>query len=171
MSVTLILGGARSGKSKCAEALVKTSAKASGKPVVYIATSPQMDDAVWQARVAKHREQRPSEWQTIEEPLLLSEVIAQQKDVCVMVDCLTLWLSNLVYAELDVGQQINALCETLQDCSCDVVLVSNEVGMGLVPETALGRTFRDAQGRINQQLAEISDSVAFIVAGLPIQMK
>ena len=167
MSVTLILGGARSGKSKRAEDL----AKASEKKVVYIATSSNMDDEEWRLRVEQHKQQRPSAWQTVEEELLLSEIIQQQGDVCIIVDCLTLWLSNVMYADLDIEKSTQDLCDALQSSACEVIVVSNEVGMGLVPESKLGRAFRDAQGRLNQAVAHVANHVEFVVAGLPLVMK
>ncbi len=167
MSVTLILGGARSGKSKRAEDL----AKASGKKVVYIATSSKMNDEEWRLRVEQHKQQRPSAWQTVEEDLLLSETIQQQGDVCIIVDCLTLWLSNVMYAGLDIEKSTQDLCAALQLSACEVIVVSNEVGMGLVPESKLSRAFRDAQGRLNQAVAHVANHVEFVVAGLPLLIK
>ena len=167
MSVRLILGGARSGKSKRAEDL----AKASGKKVIYIATSSNMDDEEWQQRVEQHKQQRPSAWQTVEEDLLLSETIQQQGDMCIIVDCLTLWLSNVMHAGLDIEKSTQDLCNALQSSTSEVIVVSNEVGMGLVPESKLGRAFRDAQGRLNQAVADVANDVEFVVAGLPLLMK
>jgi adenosylcobinamide kinase/adenosylcobinamide-phosphate guanylyltransferase len=170
MAVTLILGGARSGKSKRAEAL----AKASGLPVCYVATSPSFEeDAEWQARIKKHQAQRPKSWQLIEEPLALPALFTHEQDVSqfIIVDCLTLWLSNLLYANQDVQSQADKLCAALKQYQGDVVLVSNEVGLGLVPESELGRSFRDAQGRLNQDVAAIADHVEFVAAGIPIPLK
>ncbi len=170
MAVTLILGGARSGKSTRAEAL----AKASGLAVCYVATAPSIDnDAEWQARIKQHQKQRPDDWQVIEEPLDLSRIFISSAydSSLVLVDCLTLWLSNLLYADKDVQTEVDNLCVVLKAYPGDVVLVSNEVGLGLVPETELGRSFRDAQGRLNQSMAAVADHVEFIAAGLPMVLK
>jgi len=170
MSVTLIFGGARSGKSLRAEAV----AEGSGLPVIYIATAPQIEgDAEWQARIEQHRSRRSSGWKTVEEEIELSTVINAEVDEgrLVFVDCLTLWLSNLLYAERDVEQEIELLCESLSSCSGEIILVSNEVGMGLVPENEMGREFRDAQGRMNQRVAAVADRVEFVAAGLPLCLK
>jgi len=170
MSVTLILGGARSGKSKRAEAL----ACGSGLPVIYVATSPEMkEDAAWQQRIKKHRLHRPQHWQTIEEPFALVDILQGEahEERILLVDCLTLWLSNLLLAGKDIEAEKARLCAALEQCANPVILVSNEVSMGLVPETALGREFRDAQGRLNQAVAAVADRVEFIAAGLSICLK
>ena len=170
MAITLILGGARSGKSARAEAL----AKASGLAVCYVATAPHLgDDAEWQARIKQHQKQRPADWQVIEEPLDLKHIFLSGRyaSSLVLVDCLTLWLSNLLYADKDAQTEVNRLCAALKAYQGDVVLVSNEVGLGLVPESALGRSFRDAQGRLNQSMASVADHVEFIAAGLPMVLK
>lgn len=170
MSVTLILGGARSGKSKRAELL----AELSGLAVTYIATAPRITgDDEWAARIAQHKSRRPDTWETVEEELALCDVIkaADGKGKLVFVDCLTLWLSNLLYAERDVQQEVESFCETLASCQGEIILVSNEVGLGLVPDNEVGRTFRDAQGRLNQQVAAIAHHVEFMAAGLPLVLK
>lgn len=170
MSVTLILGGARSGKSLRAEVL----AEESGQPVIYIATAPQIEgDTEWQERIEKHQFRRNSQWKTVEEEIDLSTAIqvAAGTGKLIFVDCLTLWLSNLLYAGRDVEKEIEKLCETLSSNSGEIILVSNEVGMGLVPESGLGREFRDAQGRMNQRVAAVADRVEFVVAGLPLCLK
>lgn len=170
MPVTLILGGARSGKSKRAEAL----AQAQCLPVVYLATAPIIEDDVdWQQRIAKHRQQRPQHWQCIEEPLHLVPRIAQaeSQQQCILLDCATLWLSNLIYHEQDVVAEVEMLCAALAQTSASVLVVSNELGMGLVPEQAVSRHFRDMQGRLNQKLAALAERVEFVVAGLPWVLK
>ncbi|MDQ6977417.1 MAG: bifunctional adenosylcobinamide kinase/adenosylcobinamide-phosphate guanylyltransferase [Ghiorsea sp.] len=167
---TLILGGARSGKSKRAEAL----AQASGKTVVYVATSPCFpDDKEWQQRINQHQTQRPTDWVLLEEELSLINLLhdAKYEGKLLLIDCLTLWLSNLMFAKYDVTQEVTDLCQLLASYTGDVILVSNEVGLGLVPETSLGRDFRDQQGRLNQQVAAVVDCVEFIAAGLPIKLK
>jgi len=172
MTVMLVLGGARSGKSKRAEWWAKQWER-EGCWVRYLATSPNMagDDA-WSKRVAEHRNSRPAHWQTIEETLQLCAMLERcdAGDV-LLVDCLTLWLSNVMWKKKDVVNETAALCATLKQSKGHVVLVSNELGMGLVPDTALGRDFRDAQGRLNQAVAEVADGVELVVAGLPMRLK
>jgi len=169
MSVTLILGGARSGKSARAETL----AKASGLDVVYIATSPSMrGDVEWKERVQKHQQGRPAHWQTIEETLDLCGVLNDLKpNQCALVDCLTLWLFNLMEDKRYIDDEVAALCDCLRKLEQPITFVSNELGMGLVPEQALGRHFRDAQGRLNQALAKVANRVEFVVAGIPMLLK
>jgi adenosylcobinamide kinase/adenosylcobinamide-phosphate guanylyltransferase len=170
MPVTLILGGARSGKSQRAEAL----ARASNAEVLYIATGPYIEgDDEWAARIAHHRHQRPAAWRTIEEPLALVERLQSEAAVSrlLLVDCLTLWLSNLLVAGRDAEAEGRRLCRLLPELPGEVLLVSNEVGMGLVPEHALSRNFRDAQGRLNQAVAAVADRVEFVAAGLPLHLK
>lgn len=167
---TLVLGGASSGKSQHAEAL----AQASGKGVVYIATAPRFpDDKEWQQRIGQHKKQRPISWELLEEELSLMSILhsAKHADKFVLVDCLTLWLSNVMFAKKDIALETHQLCKALADYSGDIVLVSNEVGMGLVAETKLGRSFCDAQGRLNQAIAKVADEVFFVAAGLPLQLK
>jgi adenosylcobinamide kinase/adenosylcobinamide-phosphate guanylyltransferase len=164
----LVLGGARSGKSAYAERLVT----ASGLAPVYIATA-EPGDAEMAERIAHHRARRGPTWRTVEEPEALEAALAAEAgpDRAVLVDCLTLWLSNLMLAEADIEQRSAALCRALPELPGRVVLVSNEIGLGLVPETPLGRRFRDAQGRLNQQVAAAVDSVVFVAAGLPLALK
>ena len=165
---TLILGGARSGKSLFAERL----ARGAGSDAVYIATATAGDEEM-QARIRRHREQRGAGWRTIEEPLAVAEVIGREAGDgrAVLVDCLTLWLSNLMFAERDVEVEARLLIEAVTDARGPVLLVSNEVGMGLVPDTPLGRRFRDAQGRLNQAVAAAVPRVVFVAAGLPMELK
>ncbi len=164
----LILGGARSGKSAFAEARVAGS----GLSRFYLATA-TAGDAEMTARIAHHRARRGPDWRVVEEPLDLVGALdrnAAQGNM-VLVDCLTLWLSNLMFAERDIEREAERLCAWLTAAPGPVVLVSNEVGLGLVPETALGRSFRDAQGRLNQQVAAVVTEVAFVAAGLPLWLK
>ena len=164
---TFVLGGARSGKSRYAEGLIT----ARPPPWVYIATAEARDEEM-AARIAKHKERRAAGWQTIEAPHELAEALgATAPDAAVLVDCLTLWLSNVMLAKFDIDSATRRLEDALRSRTSTTVLVSNEVGLGLVPDTALGRTFRDAQGRLNQRIAAIADQVIFMVAGQPLIVK
>lgn len=167
-SVALILGGARSGKSRFAEELAINS----GLRRVYVATSPVIDTEM-DERIALHRAQRGNDWRTIEEELDLVGVLTREAapDTVILVDCLTLWLNNLLYRERDVALEARRLAEALESIKGPCVLVSNEVGMGIVPENALARSFRDAQGRLNQDIAAVAQKVIFVAAGLPLVLK
>ena len=164
----LILGGARSGKSSHALALAEQIAAQR----LFVATAEAWDDEM-EIRIARHKQERGAGWSTIEAPLDLTPAIrdaSKTGDVC-LVDCLTLWLSNLMHHSRDVDQETAALQEAVKSSTVPIIFVSNEVGMGLVPETPLGRAFRDAQGRLNQSIADTCDRVEFIAAGLPITLK
>jgi adenosylcobinamide kinase/adenosylcobinamide-phosphate guanylyltransferase len=166
---TLVLGGARSGKSGYAEGL----ARESGLSRVYVATAQAFDDEM-RLRIARHREDRANDgWVTIEEPTDLSAVIAGRAGpgTVILVDCLTLWLSNLMLGEHEIEHAQKTLLEALNAAAGPVILVSNEVGLGIVPETSLGREFRDAQGRLNQAVAALVPRVVFVAAGLPLMLK
>ncbi|HEX2083619.1 MAG TPA: bifunctional adenosylcobinamide kinase/adenosylcobinamide-phosphate guanylyltransferase [Xanthomonadaceae bacterium] len=167
---TLILGGARSGKSALAERL----ARESGLDVVYIATAQAGDDEM-AARIARHRSDRPPHWRTVEAPLALADALRAyaSADVFVVVDCLTLWLSNLLCAD-DAAlchRERDALLDAWPQLSGRVLLVSNETGLGVVPAGALTRRFVDETGRLHQQLAGSCEQVLFVVAGLPMALK
>jgi adenosylcobinamide kinase/adenosylcobinamide-phosphate guanylyltransferase len=166
--VTLVLGGARSGKSRYAERLVEDAARAG----TYCATA-EAGDAEMTERIAAHRARRGSFWRTVEEPLAVALVIAAEttSERPLLIDCLTLWLSNLLLAGKPVEEEAERLCGALQLAGGPVVLVANEVGLGLVPETPLGRQFRDAAGRLNQHVAALADRVVFIAAGLSLVFK
>ena len=168
LATTLVLGGARSGKSAFAESLVRDS----GLARIYLATATAEDDEM-KARVAQHRTQRGDGWTTIEEPLALVDALTREatRGRAVLVDCLTLWLSNLMMAERDPDVEARRLTRFLGVAKYPVVFVSNEVGLGLVPDTPLGRRFRDAQGRLNQLVAACVPNVVFIAAGLPLWLK
>lgn len=175
MPAHLILGGARSGKSRHAENL----ARASGLPVTVIATAEALDDEM-KARIRRHQDDRPAAWRTVETPLALADALTREAadGRCVIVDCLTLWLSNLMTdagteAELPpaLHAERTALLETLPTVRGEVLLVANEVGLGLVPDTALGRIFRDEAGRLNQLVAAACERVTFVAAGLPLALK
>lgn len=163
----LVLGGARSGKSRHA----LTMAEAAGPDRVYVATA-QAFDAEMADRIASHQAERGAGWRTVEAPLDLPGALAGigGADV-VVVDCLTLWLSNLMLAERWSDDAEGALIEALAAASAPCILVSNEVGMGLVPETPLGRRFRDAQGALNQRVAASLGHVDFVAAGLALALK
>ena len=178
---TLIIGGARSGKSAYAERL----AVASKKRVVYIATAQAGDDEM-KSRIAHHRERRDVGWTTVEESIELAQAIEKHSgpDTLILVDCLTVWLSNLVFSEArtfpEVGmieppaafqQQRTLLLKALENAKGDVILVSNEIGQGVVPQGAISRWFVDESGRLNQVVAAVCDRAVFIVAGLPIVLK
>lgn len=164
--LTLVLGGARSGKSRFAEGLAREHAG----PRTYIATAEPFDDEM-RARIAKHREQRAGDgWHTIEAPLDPATVIAQAEGL-VLLDCLTVWLGNLMHHERDIAQEVDRLCAALGQTRAEVILVSNEVGLSIVPENALARRFRDEQGWLNQKLSSRADHVVFIAAGLPLRLK
>jgi adenosylcobinamide kinase/adenosylcobinamide-phosphate guanylyltransferase len=181
MTRTLIFGGARSGKSAYAERL----AAQDGKQVVYIATA-QARDAEMRERIAKHRRQRPSDWNTVEEGMALGQAIAAHAapNRVVLVDCLTLWLSNLLFAagedfpELGpvaapplFAREKQGLLDALAQADGELILVSNEVGMGIVPQGAVSRWFVDEAGRLNQAVAAACDRVLWIAAGLPLSLK
>lgn len=166
---TLVLGGARSGKSRMAESL----ARETGLRRVYVATAQAFDDEMAE-RIARHRADRAADgWTTIEEPLGLPMVLAREArpDTVLLVDCLTLWLSNLMLGERNIEASQTAFLSMLRGAKGPVILVSNEVGMGIVPETSLGRQFRDAQGRLNQAVADVCAKVVFVAAGLPLVLK
>jgi adenosylcobinamide kinase / adenosylcobinamide-phosphate guanylyltransferase len=167
--VTLVLGGARSGKSRHAEILIEGAAAEGISGGIYCATA-TAGDAEMAARIADHRARRGRFWRTVEAPLDLAAVIAAA-DRPLLIDCLTLWLSNVMLAGRPVAAEAEALCAALRRGPVPVVLVANEVGLGLVPETPLGRSFRDAAGRLNQQVAALADRVVFVAAGLPLVLK
>lgn len=169
MSVTLILGGARSGKSTRAQAFAEhISAER-----CYIATAQAFDDEMTE-RISRHQLDRDSSWTTFEEPLELSQALSKCVEgghSVILVDCLTLWLSNIMLDKRDIEAETEKLIATLAQTNASIIFVSNEVGMGLVPDNALGREFRDAQGRLNQKIAALADKVEFIAAGLPLILK
>lgn len=165
--ITLVLGGARSGKSRFAESLVERLPP----PWVYIATAEAHDDEM-AGRIAEHQARRAPSWRTLEAPHdLHGAVRGVPGDAIVLVDCLTLWLSNTMHGPFDVGDATAQLEDALRARKRATVLVSNEVGLGLVPETPLGRAFRDAQGHLNQRIAAVADRVFFVVAGQPLIVK
>jgi adenosylcobinamide kinase / adenosylcobinamide-phosphate guanylyltransferase len=165
MSITLVIGGARSGKSRFAERLAFD-------PKIYLATAQAFDDEM-RLRIAKHQEQRSTDWQTYDAPLELAETLqhADGPRRFILIDCITLWLSNILLEGHDWEAELEKLLLMLGRAQADVVIVSNEVGLGIVPDTPLGRVFRDAQGIANQALAEVAETVVLMAAGLPLALK
>jgi adenosylcobinamide kinase/adenosylcobinamide-phosphate guanylyltransferase len=165
--VTLVIGGARSGKSRYAESLIA----AVSPPWLYVATAQPLDDEM-RERIAAHRARRGAGWHTVEAPRdVAGAIAAAPAGGAVLVDCLTLWLSNLMLADADIEVETGRLEEALARATAPIVLVSNEVGAGIVPDNALARRFRDAQGRLNQRIAARADRVVLMVAGLPLVVK
>lgn len=165
--LTLVLGGARSGKSRHAEALVT----ALPQPWLYVATGEPRDNEM-AARIAEHRARRGGEWQTIEAPRDLAAALAEvPTGAAAVIDCLTLWLTNVMLEGADVEAEVARFERALAERTGPVVLVANEVGLGIVPENALARRFRDAAGRLNQRLAAVADRVVLLVAGIPVKVK
>lgn len=167
-NITLVLGGARSGKSRFAERL----AAASGKALCYMATA-EARDVEMQERIQLHQIMRGSGWTTIEAPLDLADQLhrASREDTLILVDCLTLWLSNLMGSDADIDAAFDELLVSFDNLGGPVILVSNEVGQGIVPDNVLARTFRDHAGRLHQHIAARADDVYFITAGLAQKIK
>jgi adenosylcobinamide kinase/adenosylcobinamide-phosphate guanylyltransferase len=170
MTLTLVLGGARSGKSAHALNLAQAAA-AGGRPLTLIATAQAFDQEMAD-RIARHRAERGPQWRTLEAPLALAAALdaLTPRDV-VVVDCLTLWLSNVMLGEGDVPAEIDALLAAALRSRGDVFCVSNEVGLSIVPDNALARRFRDEAGRLNRLMAEKAEQVTILFAGLPLQLK
>ncbi len=165
-SLTFVLGGARSGKSRYAERLVS----ALPPPWAYVATA-QAGDHEMAARIRAHRSRRGPSWRTIEAPRDLPAALAACEGMPVLIDCLTLWLSNHLLANADIDQETERLERALAEAAAPIVLVANEVGSGIVPDHPLGRKFRDLQGLLNQRIAARADRVVLMVAGLPVAVK
>jgi adenosylcobinamide kinase/adenosylcobinamide-phosphate guanylyltransferase len=165
--LALVLGGARSGKSRYAEALIGRFPP----PWIYVATAEALDNEM-RARIDHHRRRRDERWRTEEAPRELPEMLRRLDGrQPILVDCLTLWLSNCLLAGFDIEETGDQLLAALQTASGPITVVSNEVGLGIVPDTPLGRRFRDAQGRLNQRVAAMADRVTLMVAGLPMIVK
>ena len=168
--LTLVLGGARSGKSAYAESLF------AGKSAVYIATAEAIDDEMHE-RIARHRARRGDGWTTVEAPLDLGNAVranAHTPDASgtgVLVDCLTVWLGNLMHAGCDIDREVRSLLESLAGLEGPIVFVANEVGLGVVPDNPMARAFRDHAGRLNQALAARADRVVLVTAGIPLVLK
>lgn len=165
--LTLVLGGARAGKSAFAEGLAKAWDQR-----VYVATAVITDDEMAE-RIAQHRARRGPDWRTVEEPLELSAVVRRESAPAtgLLVDCLTVWLGNLMHHGRDVDAAGEALIEALASAPGPVVLVANEVGLGIVPDNAMARAFRDHAGRLNQSVARVASRVFFVAAGIPMTLK
>jgi adenosylcobinamide kinase/adenosylcobinamide-phosphate guanylyltransferase len=165
--LTLVLGGARSGKSRHAQIL----AMANPPPWIYVATAEALDDEM-RERIVMHKADRGEGWSTIEEPIELARAVADAPaGVPIVVDCITLWLSNLMLADHNVDSAVAAFTKGLDGRQAPTIVVSSEVGGGIVPETPLGRAFRDQAGLVNQQLAAVAHTVLFMVAGLAMKLK
>ena len=162
LRVTLVLGGVRSGKSRYAEQCVEDMAQQK----VYIATA-QRNDSEMIERINKHRARRGSSWQTVEEPIDLTGVLKTHRNSVILVDCLTLWLTNLMLAGHDIDKEISDLVLELREAKGNVFLVSNEVGLGIMPDNALARRFCDTAGQMNQEIASEAASVVLVTAGIP----
>jgi len=167
VSCTFVIGGAASGKSSFAESICFQTQK----PRIYIATAQAFDDEM-RAKISDHRAQRGTDWITHEAPINVCDTLRGcEAGHVVLLDCATLWLSNLMLAEQDVSNLGSQLCAAITDCPAQVVIVSNEVGYGIVPENKLARDFRNAQGRLNQAIAAQADLVVQVIAGLPQVLK
>jgi adenosylcobinamide kinase/adenosylcobinamide-phosphate guanylyltransferase len=167
-SVTLVLGGVRSGKSRFAQQLAEKQSS-----VAFVATAKAVDDEM-RNKILRHQQVRPKHWWTVEEPLDLARVFAQYAPQyeMLLVDCLTLFVSNVLEAEPEmVNERIDGLVQALRNVPTSVVLVSNEVGSGVVPPYPSGRQFRDLLGEVNQKVASVADKVVLMVAGLPLALK
>jgi adenosylcobinamide kinase/adenosylcobinamide-phosphate guanylyltransferase len=164
--LTLVLGGARSGKSRYAETIIT----ALPPPWIYAATAQELD-AEMTARIGAHRARRGAGWTTVEAPRELAATLTAHATVPILVDCLTLWLSNLMMADAEIDGEIDRLDRALAKATAPVALVANEVGSGIVPDNALARRFRDQQGLLNQRIAAQADHVVLMVAGLPLSLK
>jgi adenosylcobinamide kinase / adenosylcobinamide-phosphate guanylyltransferase len=163
----LVLGGARSGKSRYAETVITSRPR----PWIYLATAEPLD-AEMETRIAEHRQRRGTRWHTIEAPRDLGGALrGVPHEASVLIDCLTLWLSNLLIAEADLKSEIDRVESALAEMRGLVVAVANEVGCGIVPENALARRFRDAAGQLNQRLAARAERVVLVVAGIPVNVK
>jgi adenosylcobinamide kinase / adenosylcobinamide-phosphate guanylyltransferase len=166
--LTLVLGGARSGKSRYAEGLLESW----HVPLFYLATAEPLDDEM-RLRIAQHRARRGAFWTTVEEPLALPSALREtaRKGVPILVDCLTLWLSNVICAGRSAEDAIDALVAEAPRLAAPIVMVANEVGLGIVPENKLARAFRDHAGRLNREIAALAGRVVFVAAGLPLVLK
>ncbi len=172
----LVLGGVKSGKSRYAEQQARAWAAQAGNSdhsVVYLATAENHEDGDFSRRISRHRAQRPAEWITIEEPFNISAIIASAsgENQCVLLECLTLWVSNLLQDEAMLSQHIDDFCQIFDAYEGEIIVVSNETGLGIMPPNALARRFGDEVGILHQRLAGLCDEVVLTVAGLPTILK
>jgi adenosylcobinamide kinase/adenosylcobinamide-phosphate guanylyltransferase len=170
--VTLVLGGAASGKSAFSEGLIEAGFSGQWIGATYLATA-TVDDGEMAAKIERHRARRGPAWTTVEEPLALADALIAHSEpqTPVLVDCLTLWLSNLIFAERNIASETKRLTASLPALASPTVFVSNEVGDGIVPENALARRFREEAGQLNQAIAAAADRVHLVTAGLPTTLK
>jgi len=169
--ITLVLGGARSGKSSHAEKLAADYCARNGQGAIYLATA-QARDSEMADRIARHRARRGVNWQTVEAPLdIVTALEKAPKGMTILVDCLTLWLSNLMEMDRDLSHEFKRLTDCLQSLAGPTIIVANEVGLGIVPDNQLARHFRDHAGLLNQTVAACADQVLFVAAGLPMRLK
>ena len=170
-AITLVLGGARSGKTRHGLLLAEQQ-RAAGLRTIYVATAEAHDDEM-QQRIDHHKQERDAQWATVDAPLDLAGAIATNcsSEVCLLVDCLTLWATNLLLGDKDIMAETTNLITQLKNAQGPIILVSNEVGLGIVPDNALARRFRDIAGRLNQDVAAAADTVIFVAAGLPLVLK
>jgi adenosylcobinamide kinase/adenosylcobinamide-phosphate guanylyltransferase len=168
--LTFVIGGARSGKSRYGESVIAALPLPWQPPWAYVATA-EARDAEMAERITAHRARRGPQWRTIEAPRDLAAALAECKTTPVLVDCLTLWLSNHMLADADIDLEMAWLEAALAAAKTPVVLIANEVGSGIVPDHPLGRKFRDLQGVLNQRMAARADRVVLVVAGLPLALK
>ena len=165
--LTMVTGGAKSGKSRYAEGLVRMT----GRPRIYIATA-QVWDSEMQAKIEAHRQDRGGDWHTVEAPRAIAAALAQvPKEAVVLLDCATMWLTNALLDKADLVAETAALLAALAACPAPVVVVTNELGWSIVPDNALARQFREAQGQLNQQLAAQAGRVVAVISGLPLVLK
>lgn len=171
-TISLILGGARSGKSAYAEHLAQQCPKDINSKQIYIATA-EIHDPDMFSRIKAHQERRGQDWKTIEQPLEIADSINSlaNKNTIILVDCLTIWLSNLMQETRDIIKETEHLIATIEKTDGQIIFVSNEVGLSIVPENKLARDFRDEQGILNQKLAKAADHVVLVTAGLPLILK
>jgi adenosyl cobinamide kinase/adenosyl cobinamide phosphate guanylyltransferase len=168
--LTFVIGGARSGKSRYGEGVIAALPPPWQPPWTYVATAQTLDTEMAE-RIAVHRARRGPQWRTIEAPRDLAAALADCRTTPVLVDCLTLWLSNQMLADADIDLEMARLEDALAAARTPIVLIANEVGSGIVPDHPLGRKFRDLQGVLNQRMAARADRVALVVAGLPLALK
>jgi adenosylcobinamide kinase/adenosylcobinamide-phosphate guanylyltransferase len=168
--VTLVLGGARSGKSRFAQKIAESATS-----VLFVATAEARDDAEMSSKIARHQAERPAHWKTLEEPIDLASAVTNAGSQLVLIDCLTIFAANLLerFGEEATADHpaVSALCAALTTTRSYVVLISNETGQGVVPAYPLGRRFRDLNGELNQRIAGTANNVVYVVAGLPIVLK